>query len=151
MALHIISGACAMSPSPCGTTIPPLAISPAVRTRRILAADPDVHRGDGNRHSWSGLVACALPAMGRRCSGTLHYMYENSLNGGDLTTLRSFWTRMKMVISPSNYIVMKEGLHFHGHIRKWYKHRGMGAGPDGDHGADGNDRTARRFETITMM
>ena len=79
-------------------------------------------------------------------SGTLHYMYENSLNGGDLTNLEEFLDE-----NEDSHITFKlhrhegEGLHFHGHIRKWYKHRGMGAGPDGDHGADGNDRTARRF------
>jgi uncharacterized membrane protein YhaH (DUF805 family) len=79
-------------------------------------------------------------------STQLHFDYETSRNGDAQTHLQDL-----LVEGEDSHITFKlhrhesEGLHFHGHIRRWHKRWDRGAASDGHHGADGHNRTVLRF------
>ena len=79
-------------------------------------------------------------------STQLHFDYETSRNGDAQTHLQDLLDE-----GEDSHITFKlhrhdgEGLHFHGHIRRWHKRWDRGAASDGHHGADGHNRTVLRF------
>ena len=79
-------------------------------------------------------------------STQFHFDYETSRNSDAQTHLQDLLDE-----GEDSHITFKlhrhdgEGLHFHGHIRRWHKRWDRGAASDGHHGADGHNRTVLRF------
>lgn len=75
-----------------------------------------------------------------------HFDYKTSRNGDAQTHLQDLLDE-----GEDSHITFKlhrhdsEGLHFHGHIRRWHKRWDRGAASDGHHGADSHNRTVLRF------